>query len=65
MLEALDTRLEEVGLMVPLDLGAKVPHLHLHLHPHLHLFQVLVWSLVTCLSRRSLPGQQVGQAEPR
>jgi len=27
--------------------------------------QVLVWSLVTCLSRRSLPGQQVGQAEPR
>ena len=37
VLEALDTRLEEVGLMVPLDLGAKVIHLHLHLQLQLHL----------------------------
>ena len=28
-------------------------------------FQVLVWPLVTCLARRSLPGHQVGQPEPR
>ena len=27
--------------------------------------QVLVWPLVTCLARRSLPGHQVGQPEPR
>jgi len=27
--------------------------------------QVLCWALVTCLARRSLPGQQVGQMEPR